>query len=151
MTDKKALAGYCGIHCENCPVYRLYRDGSEPEKFQLAFTTRCSIDQLRCEGCRTGERFVMSKFCMFRRCAKGRGLEACAFCADYPCETLTAYYEEDTSSRKDALENSRRIREIGIDAWLEEAGRKWRCGKCGAPLVAGTDHCRACEAQKDQR
>jgi hypothetical protein len=151
MTDIKAKVGYCGIYCENCPVYRLYREGSEEEKFQLAFTTRCSLDQLRCEGCRTSDRFVMSKYCMFRRCAKGRGLEACAFCAEFPCETLTAFYEEGTPSQREALENSRRMKAIGLDAWLREAGKKWLCGECGAPLVVGADRCPACGTQKDRR
>lgn len=148
MTDNKAWVGYCGIYCESCPVYRLYRDGSEAEKFQLAFETRCALDQLRCEGCRTSDRFVMSQFCMFRRCAKGRGLDACAFCADFPCETLTMFYDEGTPSQQAARENSLRIKEIGIDAWLGEAGKKWRCGKCGAPVAVGDAQCRACGSQR---
>jgi hypothetical protein len=151
MTDNEALAGYCGVCCENCLVYRLYRDGSGEEQFQFAFTTRCALDQIRCEGCRTGDRFVMSKYCMFRRCAKGRGLEACAFCADFPCETLTAFYEEGTPSQQEGLENSRRMKAIGVDAWLKEAGKKWRCDKCGAPLVVGSGQCRACGTQRSHR
>jgi len=149
MTDENALAGYCGICCENCPVYRLSRDGSEEEQFQFAFTTRCALDQIRCEGCRSSERFVMSKYCMFRRCAKGRGLDACAFCAEFPCETLATFYEEGTPSQREALENSRRMKAIGLDAWLAEADKKCRCDGCGAPLVVGADQCRACGAQKD--
>jgi hypothetical protein len=148
MTNDKAWAGYCGIYCETCAVFRLYRDGSDAEKLPLAFETCCTLDQLRCEGCRTGDRFVMSKYCLFRRCAKGRGLDACAFCADFPCETLTIFYDEGTPSQQEARANSLRIKEIGIDAWLEEAGKKWCCGKCGAPMTVGDEQCRACGTQR---
>lgn len=138
--EQQRLAGFCGIYCGSCPVYRADRDGDEPAKFRLAFATRCTLDKIRCEGCRSSARFVLSEHCMFRRCAKGRGLEGCTFCRDYPCETILSFYGDGTQLQADAQDNARRIREIGIDAWLEEADRKSRCGRCGKPIATGAGH-----------
>lgn len=144
MSGKKDQAGFCGIWCGSCPVYRASHDGNESLQLQVAFATRCTIDKIRCGGCRSGDLFVLSNSCAFRRCAEGRGLEACAFCDDYPCEPLEDFYEDGQDA---ALINSNSMRATGLNVWLDNIDKSWQCSRCGAPITIGIDTCASCGAQ----
>ena len=98
---------YCGI----CPVYRAFHEGDENKTFDISFRTRCTIDMIKCEGCGTSDRFALSKGCTFRKCAKGRGLESCGLCKEFPCDTLLGLYDDDMRLKGEAEKNARRIRE----------------------------------------
>jgi len=145
MSDKD-LAGYCGMYCGSCPMYRASHDKDEKAAFELSFKTRCTVEQIKCEGCRTSDRFTLSKGCVFRKCAKGRGLESCSFCQDFPCESLTVFYKEDMRQQGEAEKNARRIKEIGIDKWLDEAEARWRCKHCDSKISLNAKACRICKA-----
>ena len=54
--------------------------------------------------------------CAIRTCAKEKGLAGCWGCDEDPCEKLGMIDEGYAA----AVENRRRIREIGLDAWLAE-------------------------------
>lgn len=54
--------------------------------------------------------------CGIRKCAVAKGLSVCAQCDEFPCEQLSAF----TRRYPFVLNNNERIREIGLDAWLEE-------------------------------
>lgn len=118
----------------------------EKKVFDLSFSTRCTIDQIKCDGCGTSSRFVISKGCIFRRCATGRGLESCGLCHEFPCDTLLGLYEDEMRSKGEAEKNARRVREVGIDQWLEEAGARWRCKHCGRRVALDMKACPACES-----
>jgi Protein of unknown function (DUF3795) len=145
MSDK-ALVGRCGTFCGSCPIHRAGMDGDEKKIFELSFSTRCTLDMVRCGGCGTSDRFVLSNNCIFRKCAKGRDLESCSFCNDFPCDTLMGLYEDDTRSKGEAEKNARRIREIGVERWLEEADARWRCQHCGRNIALDMKSCPACKA-----
>lgn len=127
-------------------MYRASHDKDEKAIFDLSFATRCTIDKIRCEGCGSGadDRFVLTNGCIYRRCAGGKGLESCAFCAEYPCESLSYLLEEGTDRIRDAQQNSKRMKEAGIDTWLDEAAKRWQCRKCGVQLSVGSESCKAC-------
>lgn len=145
MSDR-ALAGKCGMYCGSCPVHRASRDGDEKKIFELSFKTRCTIDMIKCEGCGTADRFALSKRCIFRRCALGRGLESCSMCNEFPCDSLQGLYEDDMRSKGEAEKNARRIREAGIDKWLEEAEARWQCKHCGSKLALDMKECPGCKS-----
>lgn len=142
---EKALLGRCGTYCGSCPIHRAGLDGNEKKTFDIAFRTRCTLDMVRCGGCGTSDRFVLSKGCLFRKCAKGRGLESCGLCNDFPCDTLTGLYEDDNRAKGEAEKNARRIREVGVDLWLREADARWRCPHCGRPIAHDVKACSACK------
>jgi hypothetical protein len=58
-------------------------------------------DVTDCDGCRTegGRLFSGCKKCHIRNCVRERGLENCAYCADYACEQLEAHFKKDPTSR----------------------------------------------------
>jgi len=145
MSDRD-LAGRCGMYCGSCPIYRASHDKDEKTLLELSFKTRCTLDQIRCEGCGTSDRFALSQGCIYRKCAKSRDLESCGLCQDFPCEALTAFYGEDMRRQGEAEKNARRIREIGIDKWLEESDARWRCKHCDSKISLDAKACRICKA-----
>ena len=140
-----ALVGRCGMYCGSCPIYRASHDKDEKKTFELSFSTRCTIDMIKCEGCGTSDRFALSKGCIFRKCANGRSLSSCGLCQEFPCDTLPGLYEDDMRSRGDAEKNARRIREAGIEKWLEEAEARWSCGRCRGKIALDMKICPGCE------
>jgi Protein of unknown function (DUF3795) len=145
MSDRD-FAGRCGMYCGSCPIYRASHDKDEKTAFELSFKTRCTLDQIKCEGCGTSDRFPLSKGCVFRKCAKSRDLESCGLCQDFPCDALAAFYGEDMRRNGEAENNARRIKEVGVDKWLEEADARWRCKHCDSKISLDAKACRICKA-----
>jgi hypothetical protein len=139
MTDL-TLVTYCGLYCGLCssrnripPAARTLQEsmrqngwehwGREVPGFEAfwSFLTglidsgeNCSC---RVSGCGPG-------FCGIRKCAIERGVEVCALCTDYPCdriETLAKGYVM-------LIADGRRMREIGLDAWIGEQEQRARTG-----------------------
>lgn len=63
--------------------------------------------------------------CVMRPCARERGVEVCALCDEYPCDKVTAFMDRYAEVKI----NNDRIREVGLDAWLEEQEELVRQGK----------------------
>jgi len=63
-----------------------------------------------CDGCQTeGERlFSSSKNCPIRKCAREKELENCAYCTEYACGKLEAFFKTDLTAkaRLDAVRDS---------------------------------------------
>lgn len=92
--------GLCGLNCLLCPM----RLGGH------------------CPGC-GGEGHAS---CALRRCAQDRGgLEFCFECGDFPCARLENAPEYDIFiSHLRQIDNLRRAKEIGMDAYLDEVRQR---------------------------
>jgi len=104
---------YCGLICENCPIYIATRieDPDERaakridiaricvEEYSMNYTPEEITD---CDGCKTdgGRLFVECAGCVIRKCARARNLDNCAFCEEYVCERLESFFESDPPSRE---------------------------------------------------
>jgi hypothetical protein len=102
--DDADLAGCCGLYCGLCPRYQ-------------------SRAASRCPGCHAGDQRTYCSVC--RCCAGKRDLTTCAECEEYPCERLLRVIGvgvgiDSFISHKPALPNLERIREAGLDVYLEE-------------------------------
>ena len=55
-----------------------------------AYGEELSAESIRCDGCRstTGNHSITCVMCQVRVCALGRGIETCALCGEYGCDTL---------------------------------------------------------------
>jgi len=64
-------------------------------------------DVTDCDGCLTenGRLFSGCKKCEIRKCAKGKTVENCAYCDEYPCEKLKKFFdaEPDAKTRLDEI------------------------------------------------
>jgi hypothetical protein len=146
--SEKDLVGRCGMFCGSCPMYRAGQDRDDAKIFELSFKTRCTMDLIRCKGCGTKDRFVLSRGCIFRKCANGRSLESCGLCAEFPCEALSGHYGDDMRGSGEAEKNARRVKEIGVGQWLAEADARWRCKGCGNKIALDMNACPVCKASQ---
>ena len=124
-TIDRTLLGPCGIYCGRCDIYLACLTGDKETQEKIAAWLRDHHDadveagQICCKGCwgPLGEHW--SPDCRILACAKERGYKTCAECPEYEtCEILRGFYASgDYESARKTLE---RIREIGIDGWVEE-------------------------------
>jgi hypothetical protein len=57
-------------------------------------------------------------------CAREKGVKLCSECPGFVCEKLEAFANDGAAHHRRSVENLRRIKETGFDAWLREQRRK---------------------------
>lgn len=104
---------YCGIDCSQCEEHcaTMKRDTAAFEDLVAYWRQEypnATRDEIACYGCREeGDRvFFLCHRCIIRTCARGRGVNTCAECKDYPCEALKAHLALFAEARR-ALEQER--------------------------------------------
>jgi len=141
MTDL-SLVTYCGLYCGLCSSRAripgqaqalqetMRREGwpfwghevpgfAEFWSFLDHLTTSGLSCSCRVSGCGPG-------FCGIRRCAQARQVEVCALCPDYPCHRIEALGR----GYPTLIADGRRLREIGLEAWIAEQQARARTGFC---------------------
>ena len=106
------LIAYCGLTCQACPIYLATRQENAEEqasmRAEIARLCRqnygmdyASADITDCDGCRTegGRLFSGCSKCPVRNCAREKGLENCAYCAEYACEQLEKHFKSDPTAK----------------------------------------------------
>ena len=111
MTDRRSnLAAPCGLYCGIC---------------------RHNVVTEVCHGCGCGcgecAALAHGDACAVYRCCVGdRQLRSCAECEEFPCTRLIQFcYDPIWRTHLPILENLRRIRTIGVEAWLDEQAEYW--------------------------
>lgn len=81
------MIGFCGYNCHLCAarsddaaVRQRLVDGWR----RIFGHERYTADNVRCDGCRNDGR-IADTSCEARPCARGRGIESCAHCDEFPC------------------------------------------------------------------
>jgi hypothetical protein len=128
------LAAPCGIYCGMCRQYlALKKDLLEEKGLKWG-----------CQGCR-----IRHKNCTFirRDCAPLRKNEIafCYECEKFPCQNLKKIdkiYRERYSVY--LIENLKRIKEIGVEKWLQEQKELYRCPECGGEICIHDVECYDC-------
>jgi hypothetical protein len=54
--------------------------------------------------------------CAIRTCAEEKGVDACPFCSDYPCERILTLAKRYVM----LIGDGERMRAVGLEAWIEE-------------------------------
>jgi len=125
--DRK-YACYCGLTCENCavkvkvePAARVLYDEMKKAGFEEVISFIPGGDGfwpflkgMAQDGvCVSCKEMGGDPGCSIRLCAKGKGVDMCAFCEEYPCEKLTAFFGRNPVVEQDnAL-----LRDHGWEAW----------------------------------
>ncbi len=95
------LQAFCGLDCGECEAYVATQkgDGAAVEKVAEEWAARygrkdLSADMCVCDGCASGKRMstAHAATCGLRLCASSRGVQTCAHCPDYGCETLQKFF-----------------------------------------------------------
>jgi hypothetical protein len=96
------MIAYCGLDCTQCPAYiATQADDWEALERTAAMwreqfnEPRITAESVVCDGCKGGGRLSgYCGMCEILACAKERGLETCAPCADYDgCGKLATFHE----------------------------------------------------------
>ena len=106
------MIAYCGLDCQTCPIHlaTLQTDKAEQARLRAGIARLCKEhygmelspeDISDCDGCRTdaGRLFSQCKACPIRICAGGKQLVNCAYCAEYPCDKLEAFFRTDPAAK----------------------------------------------------
>ncbi|NLU42929.1 MAG: DUF3795 domain-containing protein [Firmicutes bacterium] len=88
----------CGLNCAKCDLFA----------------------EAKCAGCRGPADRHWSASCKFLACARVKGLRYCFECDELPCDKLTAFASDGYEHHRITVENLKRIREIGLEAWLKQ-------------------------------
>ena len=131
----RLLVGYCGVYRGLCE-----KRGRIPERARSLLAamrkaeygapaqTWKSLEEMAQPAsdmcCRTGK--CGAPFCAIRKCVKAKGLEVCPQCEQYPCERVRLF----GTSEPLLLADGHRIRERGLDSWIEEQEKRRQDGFC---------------------
>jgi len=144
LTNKN-LVGRCGLYCGFCEVYRAYKDSNKLQA-ELAKKHGCRLEEIKCEGCQALDVYGWShedkwgKNCKILKCLNAKKLKFCYECTEYDtCKKFDEFAKICSGLRIDLRRNLQIIREGRVEEWLLEQDRKWRCTKCGNPIIASYD------------
>jgi hypothetical protein len=134
MKDKKALIALCGLDCFNCEIY----EDNLTNEFAEFFHKKMGIpkENIACKGCRQqdGKHFhLLPEGCATLNCVKAKGVELCCECNHFPCALLAPIADQSAKYPHNIkLFNLCRIKNVGLERWIEEAGhirKKYFTGK----------------------
>ena len=131
VSPHQDLIAPCGMNCSVCRFYLSKVKGLYKSK------------KSGCTGCiPRGE-----------GCANHGGCEPintgavrfCFECGDFPCRQLKKLeYRYATKYHTSLIDNLLRIKENGIDRWLVEEEKRWKCQECGGTISIHTHICFDC-------
>jgi hypothetical protein len=139
------LIGRCGLYCGICEIYRAGRD-SQQLREKLAERHHCLPEEVRCDGCQAlgisgwSHEREWGTNCKILKCLNARDLMYCHECAQYEtCLKYAEFAEICSGLGMDLPGNLEKIRQGKAREWLLEEDRKWRCPRCGQPIIVSYD------------
>ncbi|MFW9920021.1 MAG: DUF3795 domain-containing protein [Candidatus Thorarchaeota archaeon] len=105
---------YCGLNCDECPAFiakRTNNDTLREDTLKKWGSPEYPLtkDDINCDGCKSsgGALFKFCGTCSVRKCASQKGVETCAHCPDYGCDTLEEWLSHAGDKPREILENLR--------------------------------------------
>ena len=129
----KELIAPCGMNCRICLGY-------------FGYTTSGKKRKMRCVGCKPRHKSCafLKKYC--KKLSKEE-IEYCFECSDFPCVHLDkidkGYRERYNMSM---IENLKYIRDKGMDDFLIQQEKKYRCSECGGVICVHNGICYSCKS-----
>jgi len=139
--DKK-LAAVCGLFCPACIVYIAAREPAD-KRAAIARSLGLEPEALRCDGCRSENRYSYCSTCQTVPCAQSRGIDFCGSCAEYPCDRLREF-QNAYPHRLELWQSLDRIAAAGYETWFGEMLERFSCPSCGTLNSAYHLACRSC-------
>ncbi len=157
----KELMGPCGLYCGVCAIYIADRDnnlkfkerlvnlykGGVPGKGTLPGSEALTVEDITCSGCMSGHLFKYCQICEIRDCTQKKGYAGCHECSEFPCALIENFPM--TVGKKVILRAIPRIREVGVDRFIEEEEARYYCPECGNRVFRGVVRCNRCKTTLD--
>lgn len=144
---EKELLAPCGLYCGVCAVFMANRDDNTKFKERLTEVYHVGVEEIRCRGCLSDERFFYCLTCPIRDCTSEKGIEGCHCCEDFPCDLIDGFpLPVGKKVIKRAIPS---WRELGTGRWVAAELERYHCPECGYPLFRGAKRCRSCGAGVD--
>ena len=132
---EERLIAPCGMNCGICMRYLAYSNNLKEQRGKV----------IHCSGC-----LPRNRQCAFikKRCellTKNK-IRFCCSCPDFPCEklrTLDRRYR--TKYDMSMIENLKFIRDNGIDKFLRQQARTYKCTTCGGIVCVHNGRCYVCD------
>jgi hypothetical protein len=94
------LFGACGLKCHECPGYLATQAGDSEavarvaKEWSEAYHADVKPEHVWCDGCMTAgaRKCAHTAECEIRACVTAKGLQTCAACPDYACESLQGFF-----------------------------------------------------------
>ena len=95
------MIAFCGLVCTECPALLATRDDDDDKRKETAelwskqFNLDLKPEDINCQGCLSDgvDVFGHCKVCEMRKCGRDKGLDNCAHCDEYACETLGNFFK----------------------------------------------------------
>jgi len=125
----------CGLNCVKCDIYQAHHGNKKLrdeilEWFRKKRNEILQPEQIRCEGCSGSLEVHWSPDCKMMLCAREQRVQHCFQCEDFPCTKVNEFSSDGTPHHNRTVENSKRMKEIGIEAWIAEQKKKGQCVFC---------------------
>ena len=118
----------CGVICEICLGFQREKN--------------------KCVGCLTiGNKPYHCTVCSIKSCAEKKGNKEllCYDCIKFPCRRIKNLDKRYTLKYGESpIQNLDKIREIGLQQFIEVEKEKWKCTKCGKLLCVHREVCLHC-------
>ena len=102
----------------------------------------------KCVGCNnTGNKPYHCTVCSITNCEEKKGNKKllCYECNKFPCRRIKDLDKRYIAKYGESpIQNLRRIKEIGLDSFIESEKAKWKCSECGHLLCVHKEVCLNC-------
>jgi hypothetical protein len=96
------LISPCGLYCGFCAIYIAHRDNNLKLKERLVNlykrgvfgkgilpnSENLTIEDIKCRGCLSDEKFMHCRQCKIRACTREKGYTGCHQCDEFPCQYI---------------------------------------------------------------
>ncbi len=151
----------CSLYCGVCAIYIAHRDnniklkqglvnlykGGTPGLGTLPGAEALSVDDIRCSGCLSDERFMHCQQCDIRNCTKRKGYAGCHECNDFPCHYIDSFPM--AVGKKVILRAVPYRRDFGTEKWIQDEEARYVCPECGNRVFRGAMKCNKCKVALD--
>ena len=103
-----------------------------------------------CNGCygKDDNKPERCKQCKIKQCVISRKITYCFECNEFPCKSIKNL-EKSYISRYfvSLLDNSQKVKDIGLIEFLANEKNKWNCSVCGGVITQHGNYCSECEGK----
>jgi hypothetical protein len=107
---------FCGLDCAVCPAHLAWKTNDDELRVKQAAKWGSpdyplTAEEINCVGCKANAkpRFKFCEECAVRTCASTHGVQTCAHCEDYACDTLEGWLKQAGAEARQRLETIRSI------------------------------------------